>query len=63
MDIDPTLPDREIGEESEPQLFDIAQAPNESVDLAAEHPERVKEMRSCWDQWFEEVYREWKTRK
>lgn len=60
MDIDPTLPEREIGEEPEPRLFDIAQDPNESVDRAAEYPERVKEMRSRWDQWFEEVYREWK---
>jgi len=59
MDIDPALPERDVGPAAEPQLFDIARDPGEATDLAAEHPERVADMQCRWCQWFEEVYREW----
>ncbi|MCF7853363.1 MAG: arylsulfatase [Candidatus Pacebacteria bacterium] len=60
MDIDLTLPQREIGPASNPRLFDIAHDPGEEKDLAAEHPERVAKMRDQWDRWFEDVYRDWR---
>ena len=60
MDIDPTLPEREIGPAPAPQLFDLADDPGETRDLAAEHPERVAEMARRWDAWFEAVSREWR---
>jgi arylsulfatase A-like enzyme len=36
---------------SEPHLYDLAVDVGESMNLAAEHPERVKELRALWDAW------------
>lgn len=59
MDIDPTLPDRPIGPEHAPRLFNIKADPGEAHDLAAAHPDRVAAMSARWDQWFAEVRDEW----
>jgi len=34
----------ELGNDSEPQLYDLSQDPGETQNLAAQHPERVKSM-------------------
>jgi arylsulfatase A-like enzyme len=34
-----------------PKLFDLAADPGEKADLAAKHPERVKELQAMWDAW------------
>lgn len=48
-------PDRDIPEPPAPQLFDIADDPEESVDLAHLHPDRVRRMRNELEDWFEQV--------
>lgn len=55
MDIDPTLPEQEIGPERSPRLFRIDEDPGESVDLAHHEPERVARMTEVWNAWFQEV--------
>ena len=37
------------------ELFDIANDPYEKVDVAAEHPEVVAEMREAYDTWWAET--------
>lgn len=37
------------------QLFDMAHDPLEMQDLAAEHPERVRELKATYDAWFNDV--------
>ena len=60
MDIDPTLPEREIGPAAEPRLFDLASDPGEITDLADDFPDRVAEMRRRWERWFDEIERDWR---
>ena len=55
MDIDPTLPKRDIGPPEAPRLFDLAHDPGERTDLAGDHPDRVAAMRQQWDHWFDNV--------
>ena len=38
-----------------PMLFDLANDPVESKDLAAQHPDRVKELRTAWEAWNKEM--------
>jgi arylsulfatase A-like enzyme len=37
--------------ESWPKLYNLADDVSESSDLAAKHPERVKELQAAWDRW------------
>jgi arylsulfatase A-like enzyme len=37
--------------ESWPKLYNLAEDVGESNDLAAKHPEKVKELQSAWDRW------------
>ena len=60
MDVDSSLPERDIGPEVEPKLFDIAQDPGEEHDLADQHPDLVSDMRRQWDQWFDDVCKDYK---
>lgn len=60
MDIDPDLPQREMGPEPEVNLFNLAEDPGERDDLSDEHPERVERMQHRWDEWFEEMKTEWR---
>jgi arylsulfatase A len=58
MDIDLRLPERSIGAEPAPALFDVERDPAERFDRAAEQPERVARMTQAWDRWFENVERD-----
>jgi len=60
MDIDASLPEREIGSAHAPRLFNIEEDPGEATDLAAQQESRVADMQRRWDQWFAEVREEWK---
>ena len=44
-----------------PQLFDLADDPGESKDVAAEHPDRVRRMLGSLEEWFERVEADRKT--
>ena len=39
------------------ELYDLADDPTESENLAEEHPEKLVEMRKAWLEWFEETKR------
>jgi arylsulfatase A-like enzyme len=38
-----------------PRLYDLARDPSERTDLAADHPDRVRELQARWEAWFAEV--------
>jgi arylsulfatase A len=59
MDVNPVLPERTLGPELPPQLYNIANDPAEKNNLAAANPEKVSFMLKAWDRWFEEVTKEW----
>ena len=60
MDIDRTLPERDVGPAKPPQLFQIDNDPAETNNLADEYPDRVASMSSRWDDWFNAVSEEWR---
>ena len=60
MDIDPTLPPRNVPPPRAPRLFDLEIDPAEETDLSGTHPERVEEMQLRWDTWYENVMAEWR---
>ena len=60
MDVDSSLPERDIGPEVEPKLFDITHDPGEEHDLADQHPDLVSDMRRQWDQWFDDVCKDYR---
>jgi arylsulfatase len=37
------------------ELYDLKEDPGEKKDLAAQHPEVVKEMEAAYDKWWDEV--------
>ena len=49
------LPEREIPEPPPSLLFNIADDPQETTDLAAQHPARVVNMESALERWFVDV--------
>jgi arylsulfatase A-like enzyme len=49
---------RTLSPPREPELYNIAEDPAESCNLAADHPDRVRRMVGAWDRWFEGVERE-----
>ncbi|MEM7011530.1 MAG: sulfatase-like hydrolase/transferase [Verrucomicrobiota bacterium] len=56
--------DRELGrvpdfKEPKPRLYDLEADPGEQNDLAAQHPEIVAEFSRNYDEWFEDVMRDW----
>lgn len=48
--------------EGEPrwELFDIAQDPGETTDLAAQHPDLVARMKAQYEAWFDDVWTSWR---
>ena len=49
------LPEYDISSPPPPQLFNIAQDPEEATNLADEYPDRTRQMRRELDRWFEQV--------
>ena len=37
------------------ELFNLASDPSEKTDLAAKHPEKVKELTTLYDQWLDQM--------
>jgi len=60
MPLDPDLPTFEGVATEPPQLFNLIEDPAERHDRAAEFPERVAEMKSLYDAWFNDVFEDWK---
>ncbi len=60
MDIDTTLPDREVPRARSPQLIHLDSDLPEAADMSRYHPARVTSMIAAWDAWFEEVLAEWR---
>ena len=54
-------PDRDIPAPGQPELYNIANDPEEHIDLATEQPERVQTMRLALENWFDEVETERQT--
>ena len=50
---DSPLPEFDLGIPPDPLLFDLASDPFEQNDLAAQHPERMKQMSAALERWFE----------
>jgi len=48
-------PEREIPEPPPPELYNLAEDPQESKNLAAEEPDRVRKMLRELEEWFEDV--------
>lgn len=44
-----------------PELYDLSSDPGEQHDIASEHPERVRRMLACLEEWFEDVERDRKS--
>ena len=59
MDVDATLPPRNVPLPGAPRLFDLETDLAEQTDLSGTYPERVEEMRQRWDAWFQGVMAEW----
>lgn len=59
MPLDPDVPTYGTVPTEKPQLFNLVTDPGETKDLAAEHPELVKELSGQYDRWFNEVLAEW----
>ena len=60
MDVDTTLPVRNVPPPGAPRLFDLEADLAEETDLSGTHPERVGEMRRRWDAWYEGVMADWR---
>ena len=58
--LDTGLPERALPPPQPPRLFDLSRDPFEQVDLAAQHPDRVRRMACRWEAWFETVTAEWR---
>jgi arylsulfatase A len=52
---DHRFPDPQFESPPPPQLFNLAWDPQETRDLAAQHPDRVQRMVDMLDQWFDDV--------
>jgi arylsulfatase B len=52
---DSPLPEFDVGDPPAAMLFDVVADPFEEEDLAGQHPERVAQMTSALESWFEEV--------
>jgi arylsulfatase A-like enzyme len=44
------------------ELYDMKSDPGQNQDVAMEYPEKVKEMRGLYDEWFKDVFSDYKTR-
>ena len=42
-----------------PRLYDLETDPSEKHDVSASHPELVNELAKQYDQWFDEVIKDW----
>ena len=51
-------PERDLPEPHEPELYDLAEDPGEELNLAAQHPDRVRKMLGELEAWFENVEQE-----
>ena len=60
MPIDAYLPDYHGIKTEPPELYDLVNDPSELHDLAATHPERVRQLASAYDQWFTDVFADWR---
>jgi len=49
------LSEYDISSSPSPQLFNIAQDPEETTDLASENPDRTRQMLRDLETWFEQV--------
>lgn len=43
-----------------PRLFDLLKDPAEQNDVAADHPELVNRLSTCYDAWFRDVMKDWR---
>jgi arylsulfatase A len=59
MPVDASLPERTVGPPGEAQLYYLDRDPEETCDLAAQHPERVESMAREWDRWFGAMREAW----
>ncbi len=59
MEINCTLPQRNLPSPQSPQLYNLEEDPGERMDLASEYPKRVIRMKQKWETWFEEVITDW----
>lgn len=55
------MPERNLSVPSEPELYNIADDPEECMNLAQQQPERVHAMRLALENWFDEVEEERRT--
>lgn len=60
MDIDTTLPDRDLPRARSPVLYHLDSDLPEVSDMAAFHQARVASMTAAWDSWFDEMMAQWR---
>ncbi len=44
------------------ELYDVETDPGQRTDIAADHPERLAELRKSYENWFADVFSNWETR-
>ena len=59
MEINCSLPQRNLPSPESPQLYNLEEDPGERIDLSSKYPKRVARMKQKWESWFKEVMADW----